>query len=160
MYTAQSKDFGPFCIRYPRGKGVMKNSNTPFKKIKIGTGKELIKGEIVACISFGPIGNDVYEIAKELQGKNINIGVYDLRFVKPIDEKLLHKIFTKYNCIITIEDGCVIGGMGSAILEFGAKNNYHKKIEILESPINLFLTAVLRNKKKNAVLIKKVLKRK
>ena len=160
MYTAQSKDFGPFCIRYPRGKGVMKNSNTPFKKIKIGTGKELIKGEIIACISFGPIGNDVYEIAKELQEEDINIGVYDLRFVKPIDEKLLYEIFTKYKCIITIEDGCIMGGMGSAILEFGAKNNYHKKIEIIGVPDKFIPHGSPENQKKNAVLIKKVLKAK
>merc|ERR1712146_603472 len=92
------------------------------------------KGETVACISFGPIGNDVYEIGKRLKEDNINIGVYDLRFVKPIDEKLLHKIFTKYKSIITVEDGCIMGGMGSAILEFGAKNNYHTKIEILGIP--------------------------
>ena len=134
MYTAQSKKFGPFCIRYPRGKGVMKNSNAKFKKIKIGTGKELIKGKFVACITFGPIGNDVYDIAKNLQKKNIQVGVYNLRFVKPLDKKLLHEIFSSYECIITIEDGCIQGGMGSAILEFGAINSYHKKIEILGVP--------------------------
>jgi len=134
MYTAQSKKSGPFCIRYPRGKGVMKNSNTKFKKIKIGTGKELLKGKVVACITFGPIGNDVYDIAQNLQKKNIQVGVYNLRFVKPLDEKLLHEIFSSYECIITIEDGCIQGGMGSAILEFGAINSYHKKIEILGVP--------------------------
>jgi len=134
MYTAQSKKLGPFCIRYPRGKGVMKNSNTPFKKIKIGTGKELLKGKIIACITFGPIGNDVYEVAQNLLKKNIQIGVYNLRFVKPLDAALLHEIFSSYNCIITIEDGCVQGGMGSAILEFAAKNNYQNNIELLGIP--------------------------
>ena len=158
MYTAQSKDFGPFCIRYPRGKGVMKNSNTPFKKIKIGTGKELIKGETVACISFGPIGNDVYEIGKRLKEDNISIGVYDLRFVKPIDEKLLHKIFTKYKCIITVEDGCIMGGMGSAILEFGAKNNYHTKIEILGIPDKFIPHGSPEKQKKECGIDKKSIK--
>ncbi len=134
MFTAQSKKHGPFCIRYPRGKGVMKNSNTPFKKINIGTGVELLKGKIIACISFGPIGNDVFNIAKKLKKENIKIGHYNLRFVKPIDEKLLHKIFKSYSCIITIEDGCVQGGMGSAILEFAARNNYLKKIINLGVP--------------------------
>ena len=134
MYTAQSKNFGPFCIRYPRGQGVMKKITTKFKKIKIGTGTEILKGKIVACITFGPIGNDVYEVAKNLSKKGIHIGVYNLRFVKPLDEKLLHNIFSLYNCIITIEDGCVQGGMGSAILEFSALNNYFKKIKLLGVP--------------------------
>jgi len=134
MYTAQSKKFGPFCIRYPRGKGIMKNSNTTFKKIKIGTGKELLKGNHIACITFGPIGNDVYDIAKNLHKKNVQVGVYNLRFVKPLDEVLLHKIFSSYECIITVEDGCVQGGMGSAILEFGAKNKYQKTFETLGVP--------------------------
>jgi len=134
MYTAQSEKFGPFCIRYPRGKGIMKNSNTLFKKIKIGTGEELLKGKKVACITFGPIGNDVYDVAKNLHKKNIQVGVYNLRFVKPLDELLLHSVFSSYDCIITVEDGCIQGGMGSAILEFGAKNNYYKKIELLGVP--------------------------
>ena len=134
MFTAQSKKHGPFCIRYPRGKGVMKNSNTPFKKINIGTGVELLNGKTIACISFGPIGNDVFNIAKKLKEENIKIGHYNLRFVKPIDEKLLHKIFKSYDCIITIEDGCILGGMGSAILEFAARNNYLKKIINLGIP--------------------------
>ena len=134
MFTAQSKKHGPFCIRYPRGKGVMKNSNTPFKKINIGTGFELLNGKIIACITFGPIGNDVLNIAEKLKKENIKIGHYNLRFVKPIDEKLLHKIFKTYSCIITIEDGCVQGGMGSAILEFAARNNYLKKIINLGVP--------------------------
>ena len=134
MFTAQSKKHGPFCIRYPRGKGVMKNSNTPFKKINIGTGVELLNGEIIACITFGPIGNDVLNIAEKLKKENIKIGHYNLRFVKPIDEKLLHKIFKTYSCIITIEDGCIQGGMGSAILEFAARNNYLKKIINLGVP--------------------------
>ena len=97
---------------------------------------------------FWPIGNDVYEIAKELHEEDINIGVYDLRFVKPIDEKLLYEIFTKYKCIITVEDGCIMGGMGSAILEFGAKNNYIKKLKYLAYPINLFLTVAQKTKKR------------
>ena len=134
MFTAQSKKHGPFCIRYPRGKGVMKNSNTPFKKINIGTGVELLNGKIIACITFGPIGNDVLNIAEKLKKENIKIGHYNLRFVKPIDEKLLHKIFKTYSCIITIEDGCIQGGMGSAILEFAARNNYLKKIINLGVP--------------------------
>ena len=135
MYTAQSKKFGPFCIRYPRGKGVMKNGKKkPFKNIKIGTGRELLKGNIVACISFGPIGNDVYNAALSLHKKNIKVGVYDLRFVKPLDEKLLHEILSSYDYIITVEDGCVQGGMGSAILEFSAKHCYQKKIELLGVP--------------------------
>ena len=134
MFTAQSKKHGPFCIRYPRGKGVMKNSNTPFKKINIGTGVELLNGKITACITFGPIGNDVLNIAEKLKKENIKIGHYNLRFVKPIDEKLLHKIFKTYSCIITIEDGCIQGGMGSAILEFAARNNYLKKIINLGVP--------------------------
>ena len=112
----------------------MKNLNSPFKKIQIGTGRELLKGKFVACITFGPIGNDVYEIAKILQKKKVIIGVYDLRFIKPLDGSLLHIIFSSYDCIITIEDGCVQGGVGTAILEFGAINNYQKKIEILGVP--------------------------
>ncbi len=155
MYTAQLKKVGPFCIRYPRGKGVMKNSQTPFKKIQIGTGKELLKGKIVACITFGPIGNEVLEVAQNLYKRNIQVGVYNLRFVKPLDEVLLRKIFSSYNCIITIEDGCVQGGMGSAILEFSAKNNYHKKIEILGVPDKFIPHGSQNEQKKSCGIDKK-----
>ncbi|MFD1553020.1 1-deoxy-D-xylulose-5-phosphate synthase [Putridiphycobacter roseus] len=134
MYTAQLKDQGPFTIRYPRGAGVMPQWKTPFKEIKVGTGKKLRAGEDMAFLTIGPIGNLTIQACDTLLEKGISAAHYDMRFVKPLDEALLHEVFSKYNKIITIEDGCVMGGMGSAILEFMADNQYTAHIQRLGIP--------------------------
>jgi 1-deoxy-D-xylulose-5-phosphate synthase len=124
MFTAQEKNHGPFTIRYPRGNGVMPNWKTPLKSMKIGQGKRIKNGEDVAILSFGHIGNYAIEACERLEENNIHAAHYDLRFAKPLDEMLLHEVFGKFDKVITIEDGCVMGGVGSAILEFAADHQY------------------------------------
>lgn len=134
MYTTQSEDCGPFVIRYPRGQGVMPSWKTPFKKIKIGTGRKVKSGTDVAILSIGHIGNYALKAAQELEDENIAAAVYDLRFVKPLDEVLLHEVFSKFDNVITVEDGCLQGGMGSAVIEFMIDNGYHSKVSRLGIP--------------------------
>jgi 1-deoxy-D-xylulose-5-phosphate synthase len=135
MFTAQlPRTEGAFSIRYPRGQGVMPDWRTPFEAIKIGTGRKIQDGEELAILTLGHIGNYAVEACAQLAKKNINVAHYDMRFVKPIDEQLLHKIFSKYKKIITVEDGCVQGGFGSAVLEFMADNNYAAEVKRLGIP--------------------------
>ena len=134
MFTAQLPNKGPFSIRYPRGTGVMPQWKTPFKEIKIGTGRKIKNGSDVAFLTLGPMGNQTIEACKELDQKGISCAHYDMRFAKPLDETLLHEVFSKFNKIITVEDGCLMGGMGSAILEFMADHNYQAQIVRLGIP--------------------------
>ncbi len=135
MFTAQLPSIrNPFVIRYPRGEGVMPEWKTKFEEIQIGKGRKIKDGDDVAILSFGHPGNFAATAIRELITDGINPAHYDLRFVKPIDEDLLHEVFNKFNKIVTVEDGTVIGGFGSAILEFMAKNNYQAEIKILGIP--------------------------
>jgi len=135
MFTAQLKrEKGAFTIRYPRGQGVMADWRTPMKEIKIGKGRIINEGEDLAFLTFGHIGNYAMEVTGRLQKEGINPGHYDMRFAKPLDEELLQHILTKYSKIITVEDGSVIGGFGSAILEFMAIHGYNTQIKILGIP--------------------------
>jgi 1-deoxy-D-xylulose-5-phosphate synthase len=134
MYTAQQDDMGPFVIRYPRGTGVMVDWKRPLKAIPVGKGRKVSDGEEVAILSIGTIGNEVVKATAELGNEGFYPAHYDIRFVKPLDESLLHEVFKKYNKVITVEDGCIEGGMGSAILEFMADNNYNAEIVRLGIP--------------------------
>jgi 1-deoxy-D-xylulose-5-phosphate synthase len=134
MYTAQLPENGPIVIRYPRGQGVMLNWKTPFQKIAIGTGRKICDGEDVAILSIGHLGNYVIDACSELNEQEISPAHYDMRFVKPLDEALLHEVFAKFNKIITVEDGCLPGGFGSAIIEFMADNNYAAQVIRLGIP--------------------------
>ncbi|MBV9963987.1 MAG: 1-deoxy-D-xylulose-5-phosphate synthase [Parafilimonas sp.] len=135
MFTAQlEKNKYPFVIRYPRGEGVMPEWKTPFKEIKIGTGRKLKDGNDIAILSFGHPGNFATTAIRELKTEGINAAHYDMRFVKPIDEELLHEVFSKFNKIVTVEDGTVVGGFGSAVLEFMNANNYKAEIKMLGIP--------------------------
>jgi 1-deoxy-D-xylulose-5-phosphate synthase len=134
MYTAQADNNGPFSIRYPRGTGTMPEWKTPFKKIKIGTGRRIKNGEDIAILSIGDIGNYAVKATEELNRQGINIAQYDMRFVKPIDEILLHEVFGKFKKVITIENGTIVGGMGSAVLEFMADHNYQAEVKRLGVP--------------------------
>ncbi len=134
MYTAQAENNGPFSIRYPRGNGVMTEWKTPFKKIKIGTGRRVKNGEDVAILTIGHIGNNAVLATEKLAKEGIEVAHYDMRFVKPIDEILLHEVFSKFKKVITVENGCVQGGMGSAVLEFMADNNYQAEVKRLGIP--------------------------
>ena len=134
MYTAQLANNGPFSIRYPRGKGVLENWKLKFKEISIGTGRTIKEGDDLAILSIGHVGNFAIQSQEEFAKKGLDVAHYDMRFVKPLDKKLLHKVFKKHKKIITIEDGCLKGGFGSAILEFMAENGYHANVKMLGIP--------------------------
>ncbi|MDD3385017.1 MAG: 1-deoxy-D-xylulose-5-phosphate synthase [Bacteroidales bacterium] len=134
MYTAQLQNQGPFVIRYPRGQGVMPEWQTPFREIPIGKGRLIIAGSKVAILSIGHPGNFVPKAIKLLDDETIKPAQYDMRFVKPLDEKLLDEIFQTYSHIITIEDGSVIGGFGSAIAEYRTMKGYQSEIRMLGIP--------------------------
>lgn len=122
MYTAQLPGKGPFSIRYPKGHGFLENWHTPFRELEIGKGRCLIEGEKVAVISIGSIGNNAKQAISTFD-KNL-VALYDMRFLKPIDEVLLHDIFKKFRKIITLEDGTITGGLGSAVVEFMSDHHY------------------------------------
>ena len=134
MYTAQKPNQGPFSIRYPRGKGVIVDWKKEFKELVVGKGELIQKGKDLAILSIGHPGNFVINAQKKLKEVGISAAHYNMIFVKPIDESLLHKIFKKFDRILTIEDGCIQGGFGSAILEFMAKHNYSAKFKMLGIP--------------------------
>ena len=135
MFTAQLDEVtGPFSIRYPRGNGVMVDWKKPFQKIEIGKGRKLKDGSQVAILSIGHPGNLVTTAIELLKEKGIDPAHYDMRFVKPLDEALLHEVFTRYDKIVTVEDGCILGGMGSAIIEFMAEHQYHARVVRLGIP--------------------------
>ena len=121
MYTAQLPDKGTFVIRYPRGHGVLPDWHCPLTEINVGTGRCLRQGDRVAIVSIGPIGNNA---TKAIAQSGLNVGHYDLRFLKPLDDALLHDICQHYERLITLEDGCVQGGMGSAVLEWMNDHGY------------------------------------
>lgn len=134
MFTAQTGNKGPFVIRYPRGRGVMPEWKTPFEEIEIGKGRMIKDGKDVAIISIGHVGNEVLEACKTLAEDGIDAALYDIRFLKPIDKELLHSVFKKHKLLITVEDGVISGGLGSAVAEFQTDNNYHAKITRLGIP--------------------------
>ncbi|MDT0558122.1 1-deoxy-D-xylulose-5-phosphate synthase [Ichthyenterobacterium sp. W332] len=132
MYTAQLGLQHPIAIRYPRGRGTLLNWEQDFKSIAIGTGICLKKGAKKAVLSIGSISENVSKALDLMTKKqSLEISHYDMRFIKPLDEKLLHTIFETYDSVFTIEDGVINGGFGSAILEFAAKNNYKTSIKVL-----------------------------
>ncbi len=135
MYTAQLDTIeNPFVIRYPRGEAVKAEWKTPMKEIKIGNGRKLKDGEDLAVLTFGHPGNFAAAAIRDVKADAINAAHYDMRFVKPLDEEMLHEVFRKYPKIITVEDGTIKGGFGSAVLEFMAENNYNARIKILGIP--------------------------
>ncbi len=135
MYTAQLEETpGCFSIRYPRGNGVMVNWKTPFQKIEVGKGRKLKDGKDIAILSLGNPGNFAATAITKLEEEGITVGHYDLRFAKPLDEAMLHEVFSKYKKVITLEDGCIMGGVGSAILEFMADNGYSSQVKRMGIP--------------------------
>lgn len=135
MYTAQlDNNKLPFVIRYPRGEGVMPEWQTPMKEVEIGKGRKLKDGKDIAILSFGHPGNFAAAAIRNLKAEGITPAHYDLRFVKPLDEAMLHEVFTNYSKVITVEDGTIVGGVGSAVLEFMAKHDYKATIKMLGIP--------------------------
>ena len=135
MYTAQlpSTDL-PFVIRYPRGEGVMVDWKKPFEQLAIGQGRRLKEGKDVAILTFGHPGNNAQTAIRNLRLEGIDPAHYDMRFVKPLDEALLHEVFQNYALVVTVEDATVVGGLGSAVLEFMNAHNYHSQVRILGIP--------------------------
>lgn len=134
MYTAQLKNHGPFSIRYPRGKGIHQDWKKPFEEVEIGKGRKLADGEKVAILSIGTAGILVSSALKKLAKDNIVPSHYDLRFIKPLDEDLLHEAFKNHTHVITVEDGTIVGGFGSSILEFKQKYNYKANVAMMGIP--------------------------
>lgn len=134
MYTAQLENKGPFTIRYPRGNGMLPDWKRPLNELQVGKGRKICDGEDVAILTIGHVGNFAVEACKELNSDGINPAHYDLRFVKPLDEELLHDVFTRFKNVITVEDGCLQGGMGSAVIEFMADHGYKSNVTRLGIP--------------------------
>lgn len=138
MYTSQLESTKlPFVIRYPRGEGVMPEWRKPLEEIQIGKGRKLRDGKDIAILSFGHPGNFAAAAIRELKAEGITPAHYDMRFAKPLDEELLHEALQNYEKIITVEDGTVVGGFGSAVAEFIAENNYKNDLRILGIPDRL-----------------------
>lgn len=135
MYTAQLPENNlPFSIRYPRGQGVLPDWRLPMEKIEIGTGRQIQDGTDIAILTIGHVGNFAVNACRTLLTDELKPAHYDMRFAKPIDEALLHEVGKRFKKIITVEDGTVIGGMGSAVLEFMNANGYHPEVKILGIP--------------------------
>ncbi|MBN8825041.1 MULTISPECIES: 1-deoxy-D-xylulose-5-phosphate synthase [unclassified Spirosoma] len=138
MYTAQSDEVQQgkraFTIRYPRGEGVMPNWRTPLEKQVIGKGRMISDGEEVAILTIGHIGNYAVQASQLLAKEGIRPAHFDMRYVKPLDEELLHQIFSRFDRVLTVEDGCLMGGFGSAVLEFMANNDYSARVKRLGIP--------------------------
>jgi 1-deoxy-D-xylulose-5-phosphate synthase len=138
MYTAQlDSTKNPVVIRYPRGEGVMPEWKTEMKEIEIGKGRKLKEGKDIAILSLGHPGNFAAAAIRDLKIDGISPAHYDMRFAKPLDEALLHEVFSKFDKVITVEDGTVVGGFGSAVLEFMNTHNYRAEIKMLGIPDRL-----------------------
>ncbi|TXE14548.1 1-deoxy-D-xylulose-5-phosphate synthase [Algoriphagus aquimarinus] len=133
MYSASIHN-GPYSIRYPRGKGVMPEWKTPFEQIPVGQGRIVKEGEEIAILTIGHIGNYAVEACEKLEKEGLNPAQYDMRFVKPLDGELLHEIFGKFKKVITVEDGCLMGGFGSAVIEWMMDNGYQAQVKRLGIP--------------------------
>ena len=142
MFTAQLPNKGPFVIRYPRGGGELLDWRCPFEEVKVGTGRKLKDGTDLAVLSIGPIGNNVTRAIEQLSQhptpntQHLSIAHYDMRFLKPLDEKILDEVGRKFKRVITIENGVIKGGLGSAVLEWMNDHGYTPQVQRLGLPDN------------------------
>ena len=134
MYTASEKHNGPFSIRYPRGTGSISDWKKEFSEVAIGKGRKLKSGEDIALLSVGAIGTEAQKGITKVEKKGISVAHYDMRFVKPLDETMLHEIFGRFKTVITVEDGTVQGGFGSAVIEWMTEQGYHSRVTRLGIP--------------------------
>ncbi len=134
MFTAQQPGGGPFVIRYPRGRGVLTDWHCPLEAIPIGKGRCLSEGTDIAVLSIGPVGNAVSQAIRQLAPQGLSIAHYDMRYLKPIDEQILHHVGRNHTRILTVEDGALTGGLGSAVLEYMADHRYQPTIRRLGLP--------------------------
>ena len=131
MFTAQQDGIGPFAIRYPRGKGIIADWHNEMQALPIGQGRRLSDGDGVAVLSIGHIGNEVIEVVNRLAQRGIKVGHYDMIYLKPIDEQILEEATSRYHSLITIEDGTVVGGLGSAVAEWMTRHDKSNRLRML-----------------------------
>lgn len=134
MYTAQSKNCGPFAIRYPRGNGALVDWKNEMHAIELGKGRKLSDGDSIAVLSLGHIGNNVSRLIEELKDEGMNVAHYDMIFLKPLDEAILHEVGQKFKAVVTVEDGTVVGGLGTAVSEWFNEHDYHVKVKRVGIP--------------------------
>ena len=134
MYTAQLRNNGPFAIRYPRGSGSQVDWRCPMHELPIGKGRQLCEGDDIAVLCVGPIGVDALHAVQRAREAGVKAALYDMIFVKPLDEEILHEVGQKYKRVITLEDGSITGGFGSAVLEFMADHGYTPRIKRMGIP--------------------------
>lgn len=134
MYTAAQPGAGTFVIRYPRGKGELLDWRCPLETVEVGTGRLISDGSDVALLTIGPIGKQMERVVAEAAKLGVSVAHYDMRFLKPIDEALLHAVGKKFSRVVTLEDGTVKGGLGSAVVEFMAANGYSPTIKVMGIP--------------------------
>jgi 1-deoxy-D-xylulose-5-phosphate synthase len=134
MFTAQQENMGAFSIRYPRGSGRIVDWKQEFEILPPGKGQKLKDGKDIAILSIGAIGTEAMDAIAELELEDYSIAHYDMRYLKPIDEELLHEVFSNHKQVITLEDGCIVGGLGSAVLEFMSDNDYQARVIRLGVP--------------------------
>ena len=125
---------GPVAIRYPRGRGKLVDWRCPLEEVKVGCGRKLRDGDDVAILSIGSVGNLAAEAIDRVEGKGMSVAHYDMRFLKPIDEEILHEVGRKFKRVITLENGTVKGGLGSAVLEFMAEHGYKPDVHLMGLP--------------------------
>jgi 1-deoxy-D-xylulose-5-phosphate synthase len=131
MFTAQLDGMGPFAIRYPRGKGVITDWHNEMQPLPVGHGRRMSEGDGVAVLSIGHIGNEVIEVVNRLAQRGIKVGHYDMIYLKPIDDDILEEATTRYHSLITIEDGTVVGGLGSAVAEWMTRHDRKTRLRML-----------------------------
>jgi 1-deoxy-D-xylulose-5-phosphate synthase len=134
MYTGYKANTSPFVIRYPRGKGELSDWQNEMQILPIGKGKKLREGKDIAILSLGPIGNEVFKAIEEVEKEGLSVAHYDMIYLKPIDEDLLHEVGTHFEHIITVENGVIKGGLGSAVLEFMADHGYRPRVKRIGVP--------------------------
>ncbi len=134
MYTAQLPDKGPFVIRYPRGRGSRVEWQLPMQEIEIGTARLMSEGTDVVYLTLGPLGTRVAKVVEMLKAQGISAAHYDMRFAKPLDTKVLHEVLSTFKRVITVEDGAVAGGFGSAVVEFANEHGYRTQIKLIGLP--------------------------
>ena len=134
MYTAAQPGKGTFVIRYPRGKGSLVNWRCELEEVEVGKGRLMTDGSDVAFLTIGPLGKVMESAVAEAASNGVSVAHYDMRFLKPLDEDILHEVGKKFKYVVTLEDGSVKGGLGSAVLEFMAENGYSPRVEIMGLP--------------------------
>ena len=134
MYTAYSAKEGTFVIRYPRGKGEKADWRNEMSVLPVGKGKKLKDGKDIAILSIGPVGNEALKAIEQVEKEGVSVALYDMIYLKSIDEELLHEVGKKFNRIVTVENGVIKGGLGTAVLEFMADNGYTPKVKRIGVP--------------------------